>query len=48
MPKEATLQQIEEAFTYSPTITSEQAKHIIDELMTLRKELMNQIKMFEE
>lgn len=37
IPKEATLQAIEEAFTYSPTITSEQAKHIIDELKTLRK-----------
>lgn len=37
IPKEATLQAIEEAFTYSPTITSEQANNIIEELKSLRK-----------
>ena len=37
IPKDATLAQIEEAFVYSPTITSEQAKTIIEELKSLRK-----------
>lgn len=37
IPKEATLQAIEEAFTYSPIITYEQAKIVIEELKQLRK-----------